>query len=292
MQVAVDRTPREYVPKEYVTCALCGADSGAFWARKHGINIVQCRSCGLVYANPRLDGEQLKEYYSATYFSAGDYAADEQRGRMYELDIRDLISTVGSRGRFLDVGCAYGRFLSYLPDTFQKYGVEYSEQAAAQGRERFGLDIRVGQLHEVPFEDDFFDVVHFRGVLEHLQNPQRDLEVCGRIVKQGGWLVLSTVPNVTGPCGRIYKERFKLVFPREHLYYFSRATLSRFCEQNGFRVERVCYPYLGTPYESVWKDMVAFVTNYVRGLESPPFFRSVITVYARKRAASAVRSQR
>jgi SAM-dependent methyltransferase len=272
----------DLTPREYVHCNLCGADSTRLWGRKQGINIVECRQCGLIYANPRLDSEQLRRYYSADYFSGGDYAADEQRGRMYEIEIRQMLKIIGSRGRFLDVGCAYGRFLSYLPDTFEKYGVEFSAEAVAYGQEKFGFDIRVGQLHEIPFEDSFFDIVQFRGVFEHLQDPQRDLEVCHRILKNSGWLVLSTVPNIDGPCGKLYRERFRLVFPREHLYYFSRETLTRYCERNGFRVHKVFYPYLGTPYENLWRDLFAFVANCLLGYESPPFFRSVITIYARK----------
>lgn len=209
---------RELIPKEYVRCNLCDADFTRLWGRKHGINIVECQQCGLIYANPRLDSGELKQYYSAEYFTGGDYAGNEERGRMYKIEIRDMLRIIGTRGRFLDVGCAYGRFLSYLPDTFEKYGLEYSPEAAAYGREKLGFDVSVGQLHEIPFEDGFFDVVQFRGVFEHLQDPQRDLGVCYRILKDDGWLLLSTIPNIRSPCGRLYRERFKLVYPREHIY--------------------------------------------------------------------------
>ncbi len=278
--------PADLVPREYVTCNLCGADHTRLWGRKQEIDIVECCRCGLVYANPRLDEGELKRYYGAQYFRDGDYAGDELRGRMYEIEVREMLKIIGTHGRFLDVGCAYGRFLSCLPGTFEKYGVEFSEEAAAHAREKFGFDVRVGQLYEAGFDEDFFDMVHFRGVFEHLQDPQRNLEECRRVLKDNGWLLLSTVPNIKSPCGRLYRERFRLVYPREHIYYFSRRTLTRYCEKNGFRIQHVFYPYLGTPYENLWADLLAFITNYVSGRESPPFFRSVITVYARKLATT------
>ncbi|MBI2358468.1 MAG: class I SAM-dependent methyltransferase [Deltaproteobacteria bacterium] len=272
----------KWEPSEYVSCNLCGRDSTRAWGKKHGMNIVQCRNCGLVYANPRLNSHQLDAYYSQTYFEDAQYDGDPQRARMYEIEIRQMLKIVGTAGRFLDVGCAYGRFLSCLPSTFEKQGVEFAAKAAEYAREKFGLDVHRGQLHEVPFEGESVDVVHFRGVFEHLQDPQRDLQVAHSILKFGGWLILSTVPNIAGPCGRLFKTRFKLVYPQEHIYYFSYRTLRRYCEGNGFVVKHVFYPYLGTPYENVVADSLAFVANYLTGRESPPFFGSVITVYAQK----------
>lgn len=271
-----------FVPKEYVRCNLCRVDSTRPWAVKDGVPIVQCRECSLVYVNPRLDEQQRKQYYGAQYFFGGQYDSDLDRGRMYEMEIEEIAHWIGRSGRFLDVGCAYGRFLSYLPNTFEKYGVEFSEEAAAWGRRNFDLDIRVGELHAVDWPEAFFDIVQFRGVFEHLPDPQRDVETAYRILRPGGWLLLSTVPNVGGPCGWLFKERFKLVYPREHIYYFSRKTLTQYCTKNNFHVVHISYPYLGTPYENLWADLRAFVFNYFTNRDSPPFFRSVISVYARK----------
>ena len=274
----------DLVPKQYVCCNLCGNDSTRLWGQKHAINIVECLQCGLIYSNPRLDAEQLRRYYDGDYFTGGKYIDDEQRGRMYEIEISQMLEIVGQKGRFLDVGCAYGRFLNYLPGGFEKYGIQFSAEGAAYGREKFGYDIKTGELTNGSFPDDFFDVIQFRGVFEHLQNPQHALEACSRMLKTDGWLLLSTVPNISGPCGRLYKERFKLVFPREHIYYFSRDTLTRYCSKNQFRVEHAYYPYLGTPYENWRADLFSYIFNYFLGRESPPFFRSVITLYARKLA--------
>lgn len=274
---------------EYVCCNLCGADSTKLWGRKHGLNIVKCRECGLIYTNPRLSNEQLKQYYGSQYLANRAVALYEERGRMYDIEIRQMLKIIGTHGRFLDVGCSNGRFLSHLPTTFDKYGIEFSEEAAIDGRERFGLDIKVGQLVDNPFENNFFDMVQFRGVLEHLQDPQRDLEASYSILKNGGWLILSTIPNTGGPCGRIYKQRFKLVYPREHIYYFSAKTLSRYCKKNGFQVEHIFYPYLGTPYANLVRDLFFFVANFLTGRESPPFPRSVITIFARKVERASVK---
>jgi SAM-dependent methyltransferase len=282
MVETTERISADLSSKEYVYCNLCGADSTRLWGRKQGFDIVECRECGLVYVNPRLLGEKMKQHYDAQYFIDDDYDGDQARGEMYEIEIRDMIKIVGHRGRFLDVGCAQGRFLSCLPDTLEKYGVELSPESSSYGREKYGFDIREGELHQIPFGDNFFDIVQYRGVFEHLEDPGRDLEVCHRIIKNNGWLILSTIPNIDGPCGRFYREKFKLIDPGPHIYYFSRRTLKRYCEKSGFVIRHIFYPYLGTPYENLGADILHFVTDLLRDHESPPFFRSVITVFAQK----------
>lgn len=268
----------DQVQVESVPCNLCGADETSPWGYKDGIHIVRCQRCNLVYSNPRPTSEELAHYYTAQYFEEGNYATDDQRHRMYEIDIQHIVRRVGTKGRFLDVGCAYGAFLNALPDSFEKFGVEYSPDAAQKGRENYGLAIEVGQLHEVSFADDFFDVVHSRGVIEHTQDPFSDLLAAHRLLKEDGWLIVSTTPNIASPCARLYRERFRLVFPREHIYYFSPKTLTAMLQKAGFQPLHWVYPYRGTPYANPVRDVVGFALNRLLRKASPPFWKSVMTV--------------
>lgn len=268
---------------ESVSCDLCDSDFNGLWAAKGGLTVRQCLQCGLVYTNPRPAPEELLKEYGAEYFSGGNYENDPQRRKMYHIEIETQIKRLaGSRGRFLDVGCAYGAFLNALPDTFEKYGIEFSREAADFGRKRFGLDIRAGQLNAADYPSDFFDIIHFRGVIEHLQSPRRDLEAARRFLKPSGYLIVSTTPNIDSPAARRYRDMFRLFLPGEHIYYFSPETLSVLLQKAGFEAERVFYPYLNTPYANPVKDIFDFLFNKYRGLASPPFFKSVMTFYAKK----------
>lgn len=266
-----------------VACNLCGADATVPWgAAKDGLQLVQCRRCTLIYVNPRLSPAALKDLYSQDYFDDGNYAEDELRRRMYEIEIGHMLPFIGSSGRFLDVGCAMGRFLKTLPDTFDKHGVEFSDAAARHAREAFGLDVRVGQLSEIGIERGIYDVVQMRGVIEHLQDPAKEALAVNAALKTGGWFVLNQTPNVGGLSGRIYADRYNQVKPREHLYYFSLKTIRRLLERAGFGIRHVWFPYWGTPYANPWKDFPNFVFNRARGLESPPFPGNMMAVYAQK----------
>jgi SAM-dependent methyltransferase len=272
----------ERLTMEYVNCNICDVDDTEPWDTKDGMNIVRCKRCGLVYSKPRPTRDELKDYYDAVYFDTGNYTSDEQRYQMYKIEVRQMLKIIGNKGRFLDVGAAQGKFLTTLPETFDKYGVEFSESAARDGRKLYNLNIKVGELHHSGYEDKFFDVVHFRGVFEHLLNPSDELYEARRILKDNGWLIISTTPNINSPCARYYKKNFRLCIPKEHIYYFSDNTLVKILTKTGFIIKRRFYPYLNTPYENLLKDLVGFVVNRLRNELSPPFFRSVITVYAQK----------
>ena len=268
---------------EYVPCNICNTDETVVWAKKDGRTIVQCKNCGLVYTNPRPVSEELQRFYSNDYFTGGNYDGDILRKKMYDIEINTQLSKIaGSTGNFLDVGCAYGAFLNSLPGTFHKYGIEFSEDAAQYGLKKSNLRIETGQIRHSKYRDNFFDIIHFRGVIEHLQNPMEDIMASSRLLKPDGYLIISTTPNIASPVARRFRERFRLVMPGEHIYYFSPKTLALLLNKAGFKVKKTFYPYLNTPYANLWSDLASFFINRREGKDSPPFFRSVMTVYAKK----------
>ena len=57
---------------------------------------------------------------------------------------------------------------------------------------------KIDQLYEddslnLKFEDNSFDCIVFAGVIEYLINPIKALEECYRVLKLGGYLLISTI---------------------------------------------------------------------------------------------------
>ena len=267
---------------EKVTCNLCGADNAAPWGEKDGIKIVQCRGCGLVYCNPRLDNDELQKFYSQEYFVEGHYEEDVLRQKMYAIEIEEIKRNLAVKGRLLDVGCAMGKFLHTLPSTFEKQGLEFSEAAAAMGREKFGLNIVTGQIRHAAFPEKHFDIIQMRGVLEHSQDPFEDLTHIRRFLKDDGVLRISQLPNIGSLCGQWFRAGFNQVKPKEHLYYFTPDTIRKMLARAGFRVRYMSFPYLNTPYASLAKDILHMVTYKLQKKDSPAFFGNMMILYAEK----------
>ncbi len=270
-------------PLVRVLCNLCGADDTKPWGRpKEGLTLVRCRKCGLIYVNPRPSTQALEALYSQDYFDQGEYVDDPRRRRMYEIEILRMLPLIGGRGRFLDVGCAMGMFLKMLPDSFEKHGVEFSSSAARHARETFGLDVRTGQLADANFEPGSFDVIQMRGVIEHLEDPSRQVRAASRLLKPGGWFVLNQTPNAGGASGWFYRELYNQVKPWEHLYYFTTSTIRHLLKSAGLVVRGFWFPYWGTPYAAPIKDFPRFVFNRFCGRESPAFPGNMMAVYSQR----------
>lgn len=267
---------------EYVKCNLCGEDNAEFLYLVDGFKLVKCNNCGLIYINPRIKSEQLNEFYQ-DYFANRIFGLKE-RMAMYKIDIKDLEKEKRG-GKILDVGCDGGFFLNSLGNYWEKYGCELNINACQYAKKEFGLDnIFAGDLLEIDLPEDFFDVVHIRGTIEHLKDPRSNLEKMYKLLKNDGLLSVSTTPNIDSLAARIFKSKFRLAKGDEHIYYFSPKTIAKMLELTGFKVKRIFYPYFNTPYSCFYRDLPALFINKILGKPSPPFYGSCMTVYAEKKA--------
>jgi len=73
-------------------------------------------------------------------------------------------------GKILEIGCGTAIDYPRLTRMGLKYSaVELTPKFIARARELHpGIDIRQGRIWDLPFEDDSFDVVYCRGVVQHL----------------------------------------------------------------------------------------------------------------------------
>jgi len=151
---------------------------------------------------------------------------------------RDILPWMG-QGRLLDVGCGPGGNLkTFLEHGWDVYGVEMSEVAVAQARERVGDRIHLGTLETAPFKDESFDVILFSHSLEHLFSPFDALGRVRRLLKPDGMIVIA-VPNADSLEARLFGRWWFAWDPPRHLYHFEKATLNRLLERAGFRVVRL-----------------------------------------------------
>ncbi len=272
---------------ETIPCNLCGSNKNSLWGKSEGFSIVKCDGCGLIYVNPRLNREGLQIAYGHDYYQMHvESGALEKREKMYEIELRE-IQSLRTGGKILDVGCGGGFFVSRFGKSWEKSGTEFNPVAAEEARKNFGLDVRVGPLPELGYSSEAFDVVNLRGVIEHFQDPYSYLVESYRILKKGGLVAINT-PNIGSLCAQIYKEKFRLVTPKYHIYYFSTQTMTEMLKKAGFKIVRIRYFYLGTPYAhwtdgfKLLADSVRLAFNPVAPVVSPAFFDNVVHVYAEK----------
>ena len=108
---------------------------------------------------------------------------------------------------FLDIGCGDGSFSNLLKGlrvVKEAYGIEISPEAAAiakkKGIQAVCLDIDEADF---PFENDYFDGILAAEIIEHLLNPDHLLREIYRVLKSGGWAIIST-PNLASWHSRLH----------------------------------------------------------------------------------------
>jgi SAM-dependent methyltransferase len=117
---------------------------------------------------------------------------------------RDLLfKHAGSQpARILDVGCAFGGFLAYLPDTWDRFGIDVSSFAIQNGERTQGsLHLAAATLDTNPFPGPF-DVVTSFDVIEHIENLENVAASVNKLLKPGGLFVF-VVPTYDGPLGPV-----------------------------------------------------------------------------------------
>ena len=237
---------------ESVHCNLCGADNTAPIAEIDGFHIVRCRQCSLTYVNPRFAQQALHEIYTESYYDHDginngqkfygydDYVQDEENIKITFAKRLKVIERYANRGQLLDVGCATGFFLDLARSNgWNVVGTEVSSFGQRFAKERFGLDVRLGTLRELRFDDQTFDVVTMWDVIEHVVNPMTELLEVHRVLRQGGLLSIIT-PDASSRVARLLGSRWEEYRRvREHVYFFSRRTLAEMLRKAGFEILRM-----------------------------------------------------
>lgn len=241
----------------YVKCNLCGADD---WTVRfpstlngsHGLDvdafrctsatyghhaqIVTCRRCRYVYANPRWDSAELLAAYGDVEDST---YADERAGRelTFSKHLADMELRIGpAQGRsLLDVGAYIGVFVEVAQQAgWNAYGVEPSRWAVEIARSR-GLPVVPGTQHAPALQGLQFDVITMWDVIEHVTDPLGELRQAHTLLKPGGVLVVHTM-DIDSLAARVMGERWPWLMDM-HIHYFSRQTLAAMLEKAGFRVQ-------------------------------------------------------
>ncbi|MBF0296207.1 MAG: methyltransferase domain-containing protein [Magnetococcales bacterium] len=209
--------------------------------RGEHLEVGQCSACGLI----QLFGPPVhywREVVRATAFSA---AMREFRLQQFGA----FATTHGLAGRkVLEVGCGRGEYLALLREQgMLAWGVEHAEASVAQCRQA-GLPVFAGsidspeqRLPEAPF-DGFFML----SFLEHLPAPVATLRGIAANLTEGA-VGLVEVPNFD----MIVRNGLFSEFIRDHLFYFTRQTLTQLLGMAGFEVLEC---------REVWQDYILSAT--------------------------------
>jgi SAM-dependent methyltransferase len=124
---------------------------------------------------------------------------------------------VGPGTRLLDVGCGSGLALVLARQRGAiTSGLDISPGLLAIARDRLpGADLREGDMEELPFEDEAFDVVTGINAFQFAGDPRHALREAARVTRPGGRVVASLFAAPERSQGTVAHEAMSALVPPE-----------------------------------------------------------------------------
>jgi 2-polyprenyl-3-methyl-5-hydroxy-6-metoxy-1,4-benzoquinol methylase len=207
---------------------------------------MKCDGCGLLFSNPIMNDQGVSLLYEAskeTNVEPGEESNVKRTMRGYYHLAAPYLS---GRHRMLDIGCDIGLLLQAArEDGFQElHGIEPVPNAREQAQRIDASHITNVFFEQTNYPLNYFDMICFIHVVDHLYNPRVALKKAFPILKSDG-LVLAVVHNVHSILYYLLRERFP-IFNLYHHYFFTKSTLATLFAAEGYEVlsvvrTRNCY---------------------------------------------------
>jgi SAM-dependent methyltransferase len=139
-----------------------------------------------------------QQAYYDSRFATGRYMADFRD--YYEVcrvrAIRPVLAALPQPETTLDYGCGEGRYLPVLREAFPStrlHGCDVSQVAvdhASRAHPQVSFEVMSSEV--APFADESFAMVLSIEVLEHVGDVRKACKEIGRVLRPGGWAVITT----------------------------------------------------------------------------------------------------
>ncbi len=202
--------------------------------RLHG-NVVQCETCGLIFASPLVDPAKLSHLYLVSKYTYQEEESFIQKtyARYIEKAAKQLDPSA-KPWSFLDIGCGNGfMLLSAKKIGFENvYGLEPSSDAIAQADPSVKANIIQGMFSKELVGENKYDLITCFQTLDHITEPDKFVRECLAALKPGG-KVLFINHNIASLPARILGEKCPMI-DIEHTYLHTKKTMDMLFTKEGF----------------------------------------------------------
>jgi 2-polyprenyl-3-methyl-5-hydroxy-6-metoxy-1,4-benzoquinol methylase len=278
-------------------CPICNANSIApfiettaqMHSSKELFNFDQCANCQLVFLNPRVNLDNLKNYYTSHYLP---YRGPEAWGKFKKLvegsqkklDLRRVkrlkdAYSISSESLILDVGCGNPSFLKSCQQELkcQTMGIDFSDEGWKEQIAQFkGIDLQVAEIKDlsINLQPDVITMWHY---LEHDYTPLENLTYLKSIAKPSTTLIIE-IPNFDSVSRKKYNENWAGWHTPRHTSLFSPNNIKLLLEKSGWNVSHLFTYGTLNPYLLFWmsemekkgiqwtKNMENEFWNFMRGM--------------------------
>ena len=279
--------------KLLTACPICKSEQIGPYAMKFQkgfphISRTICKSCGIVFANPVADEQELNAFYK-NYYDKGNFGDLQYKQKTIQqfnsiqssskdglLSIDKNIKYYSGNGCFLDVGFGLGVHL-YMAQKlgYKVYGTELDSDCINFVAPYLpNAQLFNGDLLSANYENNYFDLINICHVIEHLIDPNSCLAELNRIVKTEGLIIVST-PNIGAIAYKLYRAfnfiNFRvplIVDGLEHTVIFNQKNLRTVIENHGFVIVDQYTESVNDSFTNIWKSNLSLRKKVVRYLQT------------------------
>ena len=253
------------------SCPVCEASSiGPFiktnaqmYSANEVFNFDQCTNCLLVFLNPRVPLDKLKNYYTSFYLPYRGARAWGKFEKLVEssqkkLDIKRVRRVQATQEIFtnsliLDIGCGNPSFLEACKKSLKcdTMGIDFSDEGWKNELTRFeGINLQVAEIKDLKanIRPDVITMWHY---LEHDYTPFENLSYLKSISKSSTTLIIE-IPNFESSSRKKYGKNWAGWHTPRHISLFSPNNIQMLLSRAGWKVEKTLTYGTMDPYLLFW----------------------------------------
>ena len=194
--------------------------------------LVECPSCGLLYANPAPTVSALADAYGDADYSS--FEESRCAAATYAALLRRMVGSLPPDAAAIDIGTGDGAFLGELlaAGVDDVVGIEPSSAPIAAASPDVGPRIRKGTFDPDDFQPESFHLVTSFQTLEHVPDPLGVCRGAHRLLRDDGALLV-VCHNRRAWLNRLLGRRSP-IYDVEHLQLFCPRSLRSLLERSGF----------------------------------------------------------
>ena len=241
---------KESSREELNQCPVCNSKGYKIYCIKDMFVHKQCKNCGLVYLDPKLNRQatlafynsEVNEIYNEKKFHTIERNAPDDLENISNYNILRKYITNLTGKRLLEIGPGRGTFLAKAAnDGFEVHAIELNN-LLIENLKKITNHVYTDDIENIDLPENFFDVIYFRDVMEHIDVPIPFLKKIHTILKPEGILLIDT-HNIDSIVNGATKECHTVIFPFEHPLHWSPKTLSLAGKMAGLETQKVYFNY-------------------------------------------------
>lgn len=230
----------------FVNCPVCGKADNQQLFLKWGFKIVECNSCDHTFVENQMIQSALDKLYVESDVDMQFQVRKKQDEGLskywillYSKYLQLLRSKKINNLSLLDVGAGGGDFIELCNEmeNYKLHAMEFSSNSADFLASIVGTsNLYKKEISNSDFKGKKFGVITIWGVLEHINNPIKELQKCKEILDSEG-RILVLIPNLYSRAFKILGLMVPTLNPRSHVNFYTKKSMGILCNEVGLEIE-------------------------------------------------------